>query len=201
MTTMVAKLGPADRGRPMTLEEFCGSDWEEGYQYELIDGKLYVSPLPDLPQGWIEQWLLRMLLSYSLQHPEIINFLYNKCRVFVPGRPGVTNPEPDIAAYHGFLLDRDIQEVRWEDVSPFLVVEVLSLDDPAKDLVRNVELYHQVPSIKEYWVLDSREDANRPTMRVHRRYGKSWRIKELAFGDMYTTRLLPGFELILDPRQ
>jgi Uma2 family endonuclease len=185
----------------MTIEEFSHSDWEEGYQYELIDGQLCVSPLPNAPQGLIEHWLFLKLSLYSLQNADVVNFVYNKCRVFVPGRPGVTNPEPDIAAYHGFPMGLDIGEVRWEEVSPILVVEVLSLDDPAKDLVRNMELYHQVPSIKEYWLLDTREDANRPILRAYRRYGKSWRIRVLAFGDTYNTRLLPGFELILDPRQ
>jgi hypothetical protein len=37
-------------------------------------------------------------------------------------------------------------------------------------------------------------------MRVHRRYGKRWKIIELAYGDTYTTRLLPGFALTIDPR-
>jgi hypothetical protein len=29
----VLKIGPVDHGRPMTLEEFHASDYEEGYQY------------------------------------------------------------------------------------------------------------------------------------------------------------------------
>jgi hypothetical protein len=39
-------------------------------------------------------------------------------------------------------------------------------------------------------------------MLVYRRRGKSWqRVIELAFGDTYTTKLLPGFRLVLDPRR
>jgi Uma2 family endonuclease len=86
-------------------------------------------------------------------------------------------------------------------VSPILVVEVLSSDDPDKDLVRNVDLYHQVPTIKEYWVIDGRDDPNRPTLLVYRRHGRKWRTYELAFGETYTTKLLPGFTLLLDPRR
>jgi Uma2 family endonuclease len=92
-----------------------------------------------------------------------------------------------------------IAEIRWQNVSPFLVGEVLSLDDPDKDLVRNVELYHQVPTIKEYWLLDTRDSPDQPTMRVYIRHGRGWRIREVAYGERYTTRLLPGFELLLDP--
>ena len=47
----VLKVGPLDRNRPMTLDEFMVADYEAGYQYELIDGKLYVSPLPNSPEG------------------------------------------------------------------------------------------------------------------------------------------------------
>ena len=86
-------------------------------------------------------------------------------------------------------------------MSPVLVIEIASEDDPAKDFVRNVRLYRQVPSIREYWILDNREDADRPTMQVHRRVGRRWRVLNLAFGETYTTRLLPGFKLLLDPHR
>jgi Uma2 family endonuclease len=198
----VPTLGPASHGRPMTLEEFMAGDFEEGYQYELIDGKLYVSPQPNAPQGLVERWIYRALDRYSDAHPDVINVVYNKARVFVPGRPGVTNPEPDVAAYHDFPLDLPLPQVRWQDLRPVLVVEVLSLDDPDKDLVRNVELYLEVPSIREYWVVDTREDPDRPSMQVYRRRGRRWqRVLDVAPGETYTTRLLPGFELTLAPRR
>ena len=57
-------------------------------------------------------------------------------------------------------------------MSPILVVEVLFDADPYKDLVRNVDLYLQVPSIREYWLLDARYSADEPTLIVHRRRGK-----------------------------
>jgi Uma2 family endonuclease len=194
------ELGPADHERPLTLDDFYSADYQPGYQYEIIDGRLYVSPLPNAPGGIVEWWLLLALHYYSAQHPEIINFVYNKTRVFVPGRPAATIPEPDVAAYRAFPRDLDLNNINWQDHSPILVAEVLS-DDPDKDLVRNLELYHQVPSIKEYWVLDPRADANCPSMLVHLRHGKRWRTRQLSFGDTYTTRLLPGFELIIDPRR
>jgi Uma2 family endonuclease len=197
----VLKIGPVDHGRPMTLEEFHASDYEEGYQYELIDGRLYVSPEANAPQGLVEKWILGKLDRYSEQRPHVINFVFNKARIFVPGRPGITNPEPDLAAYHDFPLHLPWRDIRWQDVNPLLVVEVLSLDDPYKDLVRNLELYLQVPSIKEYWILDTRDDPDQPIMVVHRRHGKKWRRPiEVAYGETYTTKVLPGFELIMDPR-
>jgi hypothetical protein len=38
------KLGPADHGRPMTLEEFETASALDGYQYELIE-TTYTTPL------------------------------------------------------------------------------------------------------------------------------------------------------------
>jgi Uma2 family endonuclease len=199
MTTLL-KIGPADHGRPLSLEEFSTSAWEEGYQYELIDGRLYVTPAADAPQGLTEHWIYHKLHRYAQAHPDVINFVYNKARVFVPDRPGVTNPEPDVAAYQDFPLTVPHSQVNWQNVSPVLVVEVLSLDDPNKDLVRNVELYLQVPSIREYWVIDTRGNADQPTMQVYRRRGQRWqRVIEVGFREVYTTRLLPDFTLVLDP--
>jgi Uma2 family endonuclease len=196
----VLKIGPADHGRPMTLEEYLGGDYEEGYQYELIDGRLYVSPQANLPENWVQNWLRRKLQSYSDQRPEVINHVTGPGRVFIPGRHGITTPEPDVLAYRDFPLHVAIRDMRWQDVNPFAVGEVLSAEDPDKDLVRNVELYWLVPTIKLYWVLDARADADYPTLLAHQRHGKQWRVKEYGPADIYTTRLLPGFELILNTR-
>jgi Uma2 family endonuclease len=186
----------------MSFDEYMAGDYQEGYQYELIDGRLYVSPMPNLPQGRLEHWVFKKLAPCSDEHPEVINFVYGKCRVFVLGHRRTTCPEPDVSAYHNFPLDTDFAELRWQDVSPVIVIEVISLDDPAKDLIRNVDLYLEVPSIREYWLIDSRESADRPTLLVYRRRGQRWqRPIRLAFGDRYTTRFLPGFELVVDPRR
>ncbi len=200
MATLL-KLGPADHGRPMTLEEFDASVGEEGYKYELIEGKVYVSPQPNLPAGWVERWLYKKVDSYSELHPEIINYVYNKTRVFVPRDEHHTNPEPDLAAYQDFPLDDPLPEMQWQNVSPILVAEVLSDDDPDKDLVRNVGLYREVLSIREYWIIDPRDDPQFPSMIVYRRKGSRWRKIEIESGGTYTTRLLPGFELILDTKR
>jgi Uma2 family endonuclease len=198
----VTKLGPADHGRAMTFEEYLAGDYEQGYQYELIDGRLYVSPQANAPQGHVERWLYRKLDRYADDHAEILNYVYNKTRVFVPGRPDVTTPEPDIAAYTDYPLHLPVADVNWEDVSPVLVVEIVSADDPAKDLIRNVALYREVPSIREYWVVDGRADPDRPEMRVYRRRGRRWqRVILVRAGATYTTRFLPGFTLVLDPHR
>ncbi len=195
-------LTPRDRGRPLTREEFESADSREGYHYELIDGRLAVSPLPDLPHDINRDWLARKLFAYGLLHPEIINEVKAPARIFVPDRPKVTAPEPDVAAYRDFPHHQLIAELRWQDAVPLFVAEVLSEDNADKDFERNVALYLDVPSIREYWILDPRADADRPTLTVYRKRGRRWqRPIAVAFGGTYTTPLLPDFALVVDPRQ
>jgi Uma2 family endonuclease len=192
-------LTPKDQGRALTLEEFEHAGSQEGYHYELIDGKLEVSPLPDLPHEDLRDWLQDKLKDYARQHAEVINYLKAPARVFVPGRRATTAPEPDVAAYHNFPLHLPLRQRRWRDFSPVLVAEIISADTADKDLVRNLDLYLQVPSIREYWILDPRDDADRPSLMVHHRRGQRWqRAITVASGDTYTTRLLPEFTLVLD---
>ena len=192
-------LTPKDQGRALSLEEFERADSLEGYLYELIDGKLEVSPLPDMPHEELRDWLRDHLNNYIQQHPEIINHVKAPARVFVPNRQGVTAPEPDVVAYRDFPLHLPLRQRRWRDFSPILVAEIISADTAEKDLVRNRELYLQVPSIREYWILDPRDDANRPALTVHRRRGQRWQQSiEIASGQTYTTRLLPDFVLVME---
>lgn len=197
----VDKLGPLDHGLPMTLDEFLAATYEEGAQYELVDGVLYATPTAELPEAMVAHWVLTALHDYEELRPDVINFVFGKARFLVPGRPGPTSLQPDITAYHDFPSHRPIGSLSWDDVSPMLVVEVVCIDDPEKDLIRNVELYLQVPSIQEYWLFDTRSDPNRPRMTARRRRGRRWQPRELGFGDIYTTELLPGFKLIIDPRR
>jgi len=198
---VAAKLGLADHGKPVRVREFESADFEEGYKYELIEGRLYVSPEARLPENQLEIWLLRKLWSYAEAHPEVINYVSNKARVIVPGTRRRTTPEPDLAAYSNVRLDAETGRVEWEDVSPILVAEVLFAADPYKDLVRNVALYLRVPSIREYWILDAQLSVVRPTLIVHRRHGARWVRREYAAGDTYTTKLLPAFSLLIDPNR
>ena len=194
------RLTPAWAGRDVTLEEFEHATGREGWRYELIDGRIEVSPVPDLPHDCMLHWINRLFVYYSDARPDVVNYITNHSRVFIPDRPAATCPEPDFAAYRAFPLDVPIRLRRWRDVSPILVVETLSPDNRNKDLVRNVELYLQSPSIREYWIIDPVTDPDRPTMSVRRKRGSAWqRPIDVPFRETYTTRLLPGFTLVMDP--
>src|SRR5262249_56994477 len=138
---------PADHGRPITREEFEAAQGQEGFHYELIEGKVYVSPVPDLPHERIGNWLYDFLNDYSQAHLEVINYVSTHARVILPEQALPTNPEPDLAAYCGFPRDASLRDLSWDDISPILVIEIVSEDKPEKDLERNVDLYLHVPTI------------------------------------------------------
>jgi Uma2 family endonuclease len=195
----VLSLGQTDHGRPLTPEEFAGADYQLGFRYELIEGSLYVTPLPNAPADYVNMWLLQKLIIYKSQHPEVLNHVTPSARVFLPDQPDQTRPEPDLAAYANWPHDIPVEDLNWRTVSPILVAEVVGEDDPDKDLVRNVQLYRQVPSIREYWIVDPRQDATRPTLIVRRRGVRGWqRALRVRGGGTYTTPLLPGFSLVMD---
>jgi Uma2 family endonuclease len=195
------KLGLADNGRWLTWEEYEAADREEGYRYEIIHGRLQVSPLPEPSANDVENWLLDQLKAYARLRPDVINLVTNKARVFIPGTGAIVAPEPDVAAYHDYPPLPQRRGLRWQMVSPILVAEVLAPDDPDEDLVRNPPLYLAVPSIQEYWVMDPRPDPYEPSMLVHRRDGAAWELIHVPYQTTYTTPLLPGFTLLLDPAQ
>jgi Uma2 family endonuclease len=196
--THTREFGPGDHGRRVSYDEFMSAHFQEGYDYEIIDGEIYVSPKPNPDHEDIESGLLFLLNDYVRQNPSIINKVSCNARVFVPGHKDVTVPEPDFAAYHNFPKKRARGgSLRWEEVSPILIAEVVSPDNPTKDLERNVALYWEVPSIKEYWVFDLRKVGKHP-LTIRRRIARQWKIIPVDYGHTYTTRLLPGFELNLD---
>jgi Uma2 family endonuclease len=193
------ELTPADHGRRMSRKAFDSARGREGFRYELIDGKVYVSPQPNQPHDYVLEWLSEALHAYRRSRPDVIDRVSTHARVFVPNRPAVTCPEPDFAAYHHFPKNTPWRERKWDAMSPMLVAEVVS-DDLAKDFGRNVDLYEQVPSIREYWLIYPGDVDAQFLFRVYRRRGANWQKPiDLTIGNTYTTRLLPGFSLLINP--
>jgi Uma2 family endonuclease len=195
------RFGPMDHGRAVSTREIETAEYALGFQYEIIHGRLYVSPVPNAAENILERWLRRAIEQFSDDNPDIINYVTNKGRLILPEAEQLTSPEPDIAAYANFPLELPYREVVWEQVSPILVCEILVDSDLNKDLVRNPELYLQVPSIREYWIVSGVENPDEPTLIQYIRRGKKWTITTHAFGSTFTPKVLPGFSLTIDPRK
>jgi len=194
-------IGPADAGLRLTWNDFAKADWQEGFRYELIDGRLMVSPTPEVDHDDVDDWVLQLLSAYSHRRPNMVNRISNNARIFIPKRPDVTVPQPDLAVYRDFPLRRDRPKgFSWKHIYPIIVIEILSPGNHDKDVVRNVILYELAVEIREYWIFDGLEGNDQLTMTVYRRRGEKWQKPiVLNMGDVYTTKLLPGFRLRLDP--
>ena len=194
-------LTPADQGRALSWEEFASADTEGGFRYEMIEGKIEVSPVPNFQHDRVLSQFLSALYLYSAQHKDILPHVSARGCVFLPDPPrGITAPEPDIAGYTD-LFPEGTPEVEqdWRNITPALVVEILSEGTEDKDLERNRRLYLQVPSIREYWIVDPRPSDDEPMMIVFRRRGTRWAPRRIVLaGETYTTPMLPGFSLVLD---
>lgn len=188
------QLGPADEGRELTLIEFEASDFEPGFRYDLVDGRLEVNPEPNLSHDRPLVALQRLLEEYLAQHPGTFDYVSPRSRVFPGRRRRRGSVGPDLALFTGLQEDPD-QE--WRDLAPSLVVEALSRGREKKDLVRNRRVYLQVPSIQEYWIVDPRRGRKHWTLRVLvRESDGEWSEQLVPRGGRYETPLFPG--LVVD---
>ncbi len=193
MLTTTLRFGPKDHGRAVSDEELELAKYRSGYDYEVIFGRLFVSPAPNPEHDVVEKHICNQIYLYSLNHPDVVGYVTDRARVFVESEEKTTAPEPDLAVY------AEGPDDDWRAVGPFIVGEVLRGEDIDKDLFRNVDLYWRVPSIQEYWVFDIRENPRQPTLLVHRRTRSGWDTRELAASDIYQTPLLPGLKLLISP--
>lgn len=190
MLTTTLQLGPADHGRVVTDEELDLAEYESGFKYEVIYGRLFVSLAPSVPHDVFTNFMLRQLFDYQTLRPDVVSYVTRRARVFVSTEIASTVPEPDLAIYS------EMPDDDWRDAEPFIVAEVLRGDDIDKDLFRNVSLYWDVPTIREYWVFDIRDDARRAKLILYRRGARDWDVRESTATE-YETPLLPGFKLKL----
>jgi Uma2 family endonuclease len=190
----VLQLGPHDEGLELEHDAFVSATWEPGYRYELVAGRLAVTPMPELPNARVERWFDKLLLKYSFARPELVAEVYAKARVITRDLGGTTDVEPDVSLYRTFPSERT---ARWKDTPPFLVVEVMSESNRDKDLVRNREVYGLVPTIEEYWIVDPLTEPAPSMLVLSRGPDGAWVEHPVAAGGTYRTPLLPGLEVDL----
>src|SRR3954451_11866529 len=95
MVTIGTRIGPADHGRTMTLEELRDAEVEEGYRYELARGVLEVTEVPNDPHGQVVDNLHQAVTTYRHHHPGLIRRVggAGEFRLWVPGMGSGRNPD------------------------------------------------------------------------------------------------------------
>ena len=148
MATVGLRLGLADHGRRMTLEEFREADAEEGYQYELCRGVLEVVEVSNDSHGLIVSNARGLLHDYRRNHPGAIWRIGGggEFRLWIP--EFVSGRDPDVA----LVLVGTTKDHRGRR-APSLVAEVVSKRGEIGDYQEKREEFW-IYGIREYWIID-----------------------------------------------
>ena len=168
----------------MTYAQYCVLP-DDGKQYEVIDGELFVTPAPT-PR---HQEILGELLFRLHTHVEA-----NSLGKVYPGRVDIvfdqhTVVQPDVL----FISNARLGIVKEEAIegAPDLVVEVLLPSTFYKDLRPKMTAYSQF-GVQEYWIVD----PEKQTIELHTRAGEGLQLaRSFSSDDTFESPLLPGFRL------
>lgn len=192
----ITNLDPSLNRVRMSRADFDAASAVEGYSYELVEGVLHVAPAPGPNEKEITVALFEVLSAYQRSAGRFARVLWEPRVMIATDEHETTNPQPDLAAYETYERHAGND---FDDVSPALVIEVVSEDGYAKDYVRNVELYARVPTIREYWIVDPRKSPQKPAMAVFRRdEGDSdFKRHDIIAGGRYQCETWPGLNIDL----
>jgi Uma2 family endonuclease len=182
----VLELGPDDNGRLLTPEEFDVALFEDGWSYELVRGVLIVSPAPSRKERDPNGELERMLRNYQEEHPRghVLNATFSEEMIFV----GDQRRRADRAIWAG------LGRLPAPTEPPTIIVEFVSAGRRSRrrDYEEKRSEYLAI-GVREYWVID----RFRRTLTVFAPTAAGHRTTTVSEDQVYTTPLLPGFELPL----
>jgi Uma2 family endonuclease len=189
MATTRIHIGPADRGRPMTLEEFREAEEEPGYLYELARGALEVT---EIPGDWHRQVVHNAhhaLTLYSIQHPGLILCIGHGSDIRFQIPELRSDRHPDLGVV--FRATRPDSRNRRQAT---LAVEVVSPGKPARkrDYEEKREEYPAV-GIREYWIIDPDSLQVMVLVRREGQGGPSWEERTFRDDQIIGSEILPGF--------
>ncbi len=185
MATVTKRLGLADHGSRMSLEEFEEAEVEEGFRYELAKGVLEVSEVPNDPHGFVVWNLLTAIVLYSRQRARVVLRAggASEFQLRLPGMSSGRHPDVSVVLT-GTPPDRRGRR------PPTFVVEVVSPGSEARhrDYVTKREEYLRF-GCREYWIVDP--EARRVTVLI--RDGDTWTETVFVDGQVAAGLALPGF--------
>ena len=190
MATVRLRLGPADNGRKMTLEEFWNADDEPGYFCEIARGVLEVSEIPGGFHFQVVDNLHEAFSSYRRQHPRLILRIGrgSDVRFIIPELE--TDRHPDLAVVFRGTSQRDFKG----NQLPLLAVEVVSPGGQARKRdYEDKRVDYRAVGLLEYWIVDP--DDKQVTV-LSRREAESvvtWESRVYREAEIIVSDLLPGF--------
>ena len=189
MATVKTRIGPADNGRRMSLEEYLDSDFAPNYRIELARGVIEVSEVPNDPHGQIVDNVHFQFETLRRQHPGVILRIAHASEVqlIIPELDSERNPDLGVI-FRGTPLNGRGR------IMPRLVVEVVSLGKAARDrdYVTKAEEY-LVFGILEYWIVDQFLRQVVVLIRIEEAGVPTWSERIFRDSQVIESQLLPGF--------
>jgi Uma2 family endonuclease len=185
--TTPLRIGPADHGRMMTLDEFEEADFEEGYRYELARGVLEVSEIPGELHAVIVWAILRAIAGYDREHPRTIHRAGggSEYRFRLPAMQSGRHPDVAVTLRN---TPRDWRGFRRASMA----FEVVSKGAEARErdyVTKRAE--YLAYGLLEYWIVDPQEK----TVIVLVRDGDAWREHVYRDDQLAESMVLAGFAL------
>jgi Uma2 family endonuclease len=190
MATVRHRIGPADHGRKMTLEEFWEAEEQPGHLYELARGVLEVSEVPGDSHDQVVDNLHEAFSTHRRLHPNLILRIGHgsDVRYIIPELG--TDWHPDLAVVFRGEMQRDFRG----RLLPVLGVEIVSAGSRARqrDYVDKREDYLAV-GLLEYWIVDP--ELRQVTVLARREVDgvTSWEGRTFRDGAVIASELLPEF--------
>jgi Uma2 family endonuclease len=162
---------------------------EDRQRHEILDGEHYVNPAPSLEHQRVAA-RLHLKIGTFVQAERLGEVFFAPADVLLSQHDIV---QPDLLFVSneraGILTKANVQG------APDLVIEILSDSSQRRDKTLKRDLYER-RGVREYWFFDSQRKA----VRVFRRSGAGFLAPQelsAAAGDVLTTPLLPGLEILL----
>jgi Uma2 family endonuclease len=151
MQSTQLRIGPADRGRQMSLDEFREAEEEEGYRYELAGGVLEVTEVPNTPHRRVVGNLYRAIARYDVEHPGVIETFGGgaEFRLWIAGMGSGRNPDL------GVVLEGTAPDARGR-TQPALGAEVVSAGSRTRGY-QSKKAEYLAFGLREYWIVDPAE--------------------------------------------
>ncbi|MES0491901.1 MAG: Uma2 family endonuclease [Leptospirales bacterium] len=173
------KINPRYNGMKVSREVYLDLE-SDGYKYDMVDGLLVLSPSAKYGHGKCQGKTLFLIHNYLKANP--VGEVVTEIDIFLPDGGDVLRP--DIS----FILNENLGIVQGHIHGvPDLVCEILSESTEKRDTGVKAERY-LVNGVKEYWVLDPRNQ----TVQVW--HNRKTRWKKETKGP-FESQVLKGFSL------
>jgi Uma2 family endonuclease len=178
-------LGPYSAGLRLAPREFDRAEFAEGWRYELINGVLVVSPIPLEQERDPNEELGHWLRTYRDTNPKAtIDRTLSEHTI----KTGANRRRCDRVIWAGLgRLPRSGE-------TPTIIAEFVSKGkrDQKRDYEEKRDEYMAI-KVQEYWIIDRFQR----TMTIFINQGAGFKKRVIQENQIYTTKLLPGFEVPL----